>query len=702
MAPAQGFPGNIFFYILFLGFVGFFVFSAVVRTRNILAAQPEKRWDHIPERIWGVILHMVGQSRFARPKFALSGILHPLIFWGFLVLQVRTLNFLLNGVHHNISLQANLGWVYTVWRPVMDVFDILVIVGVLIAGYQRFFVKPARMTLNRDAWIILGFIFFFMLSDLAENSFDLALEPGKHAWWAFAANGIAHGWDNLGLSRGALHAGLNASWYAHLVIFLCFLNFLPYSKHSHILTILFNVFFRRLRPTGELAPIKDFETAETFGVGKVHDFTWKQVLDFYTCTECGRCESQCPAFQSGKELSPKKIQHDMRMTAESHVPKVGSYIGLSRNGHNGNGAKPEPINLIEQVGFNPIWDCVTCGACMFQCPVFIEHIPAIMDMRRYLVMNEANMPETAAATLMQLEQRNHPWRGTQFTRTDWMEGRDIPAFDGSQEYLYWVGCTGALVDRNIPITQATARLFKEAGVSYGCLGEEESCSGDPARRLGNEYLFQMQATANIELFKAKGVKKIITNCPHCFNVFRNEYPQFDGEFEVIHHAELLSQLVKDGKLQPKAVEGKKITYHDSCYLGRHNDVYEAPREVVDAIPGAQRVEMERNHGWGFCCGAGGAHMWVEESKGKHVNHVRTEEAEKSGAEIIATACPFCVQMFEDGIPAVQPDEEKRYLKTMDIAELLEVSVVGAPARQEAEAATGTGPPSGTATTDTPA
>jgi len=306
------------------------------------------------------------------------------------------------------------------------------------------------------------------------------------------------------------------------------------------------------------------------------------------------------------------------------------------------------------------------------------------------VMDEANMPETAAATLMQLEQRGHPWRGTQFTRTDWMEGMDIPTFDGSQEYLYWVGCTGALVDRNIPITQALARLLMEAGISFGCLGEEETCSGDPARRMGNEYLFQLQAQQTIEVWKAKGVKKVITNCPHCFNTFKHEYPQFDGHFEVIHHAELLAQLLKEGKLQAKNGLAGRIAYHDSCYLGRHNNIYQAPREVIAALPKAQFIEFPRNRANGFCCGAGGGHMWVEETPGQRINNARTQEAQEAGAQIIATACPFCVQMFEDGIPAVEPDEEKR-MKTMDIAELLQASVAAEPTR--AAAAEPASPPS---------
>jgi Fe-S oxidoreductase/nitrate reductase gamma subunit len=689
--PTHEFPGDYVYYVSLAAAVAFFVYSVAMKVSVFATGRGDNRFDKLIDRVVSLVPYLLGNARVARRRYWYSGMLHSMIWWGFLILQIRTLNFLLKGFSADISLEHLGGTYYDVLvRAPMDVFNILVIVGCLMAAYQRAFWKPARMTLNFDGWMILFFIAFLMVSDIFVNSFEFATDPASGQKWSFLAYGLSEVWNHVGVSEGFKEGMLDFWWYAHLFDFLLFLNYLPYSKHSHVLTVPFNILFRRVAPTGKLQPIRDFETAERFGAGVIEDLSWKQMLDAYTCTECGRCEINCPAFLTGKELSPKRIMHDMRTAIEAKVHErqaplfvwdalmpARSNGNANGNGHANGHAAGEAVALIDQVGFNPIWDCVTCGACQYQCPVFIEHIPALQDMRRFLTMNEANMPETAAATLMQIEQRGHPWRGTPFTRTSWMEGLEVPAFDGTQEYLYWVGCSGALVDRNIPITRAVARLLAEAGVSYGCLGDEEMCNGDPARRLGNEYLYQTQAQALIELLKAKGVKKIITNCPHCFNTMTNEYPDFDGKFEVIHHSSFLSKLLRDGALRPKNELPVAVTYHDSCYLGRHNGNYDSPRDIVDALPGAGRVEMPRSRENSFCCGAGGSHMWVEESKGKRINVARTEEAYATGAKIVATACPFCIQMFEDGIPTVEPDEEKR-IKTFDVAELLELTVIGRP------------------------
>ncbi len=690
MLPSHEFPGNYIYYFSFVGLLAFLFYSISIKVSVFARGKGDNRFDHLFERLTSLVPYLMGNARVARRRYWYSGLLHSLIYWGFIVLQVRTINFILKGINEDISFEHIFGFYYDITvRAPMDMFNILVLIGCGMAAWQRRFWKPARMTFNMDAWLILFFIAFLMLSDVMVNSFEIATDPQGGEKWSFLAYSFAQLWDGIGMSRGVQEGFLNFWWYAHLYDFLLFANNLPYSKHSHVLSVAPNILFRRIEPTGKLQPIKDFENLERFGAGRIEDLTWKQMLDPYTCTECGRCEINCPAFLTGKELSPKKIMHDMRAAIEAEVHKISSPIFVwdalkppSKNGSNGNGhgdadAHPADLTLIDAVGFNPVWDCVTCGACMEQCPVFIEHVPALQDMRRFFTMNEANMPETAAATLQQIEQRGHPWRGAQFSRTAWMEGLDIPTFDGTQKYLYWVGCSGAMVDRNIPITRAVARLLAEAGVSYGCLGDEEQCTGDPARRLGNEYLFQEQAKSLIEVMHAKGVQKIITNCPHCFNTMANEYPDFDGHFEVIHHTTFLSKLLKDGALIPKQDLPLAITYHDSCYLGRHNGNYDGPRDIVDALPGGTRVEMPRNRDNSFCCGAGGGHMWVEESKGKRINVARTEEAVATGAQVIATACPFCIQMFEDGIPTVQPDDTKR-MKTFDVAELLELTVIGRP------------------------
>ncbi|MGB2696027.1 MAG: (Fe-S)-binding protein [Dehalococcoidia bacterium] len=690
MAPSTSFPGNAAFYLALISFISLFVFLAGTRAVIILRGRWENRLGSpmdIAKRVATLPIYVLGTARLNRPYYWYAGLLHTLIFWGFIVLQVRTLNFLLDGFNQDASLSSIFGIFYDGFRPVMDLFNVLVIFGVALAAFQRLVIRPKRLTLNYDAWTILFLTWFLMVTDVLTNSFHIYLDRGDRDYLSFFAFGMANLWDTIGMSTATAEA-LHASWwYLHLLDFLTFLAYLPISKHSHILTAPFNVFFRRLEPTGVLQPIHNIEEREVFGVGQVEGFAWKQLLDAYTCTECGRCEVVCPAASTGKELSPKEVMVDIRHVAEDHVK-----LAMGTSG----GVLPSP--LIESVGFNSIWDCVNCGACQEQCPVFIEHVPAIMDMRRFLVMDEANMPETAASTLMQLEQRGHPWPGAAFTRSSWMEQMEIeiPRFDGKQEYLFWVGCTGALVERNMKVTQSIARLLHKAGVTFGCLAEEETCSGDPARRLGNEYLYQIQAGQNIETMNAKGVQKVIASCPHCFNTIKNEYPQFEGRYEVYHHTEVLAQLLKEGRLTADKELTEKITYHDSCFLGRHNNIYDEPRDVLNAIPGTQLEEIEGNcRERGFCCGAGGAHMWVEETKGERINHRRAcqaqECAEKTGSRIVAANCPFCIQMFEDGIPSVESDESKRMV-TYDVAELLEQAVFGsgngAKATEPVEAITG--------------
>ena len=683
MTPANEFPGNIIFYAIFVGFMAFFAWSAYVRARWLFAAQPLNRLNHLFWRVAGLIPWLLGNARVARRRYWYSGILHSLIWWGFIILQIRTLNFLLNGIDHDISFEALVPDVYDVLRPVMDTFNILVIVGIGMAAFQRLVWKPKRMSVNLDGWMTLFFIFWLMVTDVMLNSFEFYLHPEAEAFQnaelSYLAYGLSELWGELGMSQGTAEAFNTFFWYNHLVDFLAFLAFLPYSKHSHVLVVVPQILFRRHEPTGVMQPIKNIEEAESFGAGKLTDFNWKQLLDPFNCTECGRCTEVCPANITGKLLSPKHYIVGVRHMLDDQIPPARFWM-KKEAASNGDGEAAEPKTTADAVGFEQTWDCVTCGACMEACPVFIEHVPTIMDVRRFMVMEQSSMPETAQATLTQLEQRGHPWRGTQLTRTTWIEemaadGVEVPTFDGSQEYVYWVGCSGALQERNVKVTKALVRLFMQAGVSFGVLAAEEGCSGDPARRLGNEYLYQMQAKQNIEVMNAKGVQKVIANCPHCYNTIKHEYPQFEGTYETVHHTELLAQLVRTGKLSAQQADGlqdKTVTYHDPCYTSRHNDIIDDPRQVIAAV-GSGQVEMPRCKRGTFCCGAGGGHMWVEENRGEHINDVRTKEAVDTGADVIAVACPFCMQMFESGVGAV-PEAEERGVQVFDIAELLDMSV----------------------------
>ena len=551
--------------------------------------------------------------------------------------------------------------------------------------YRRYFDDYARVRWDErleDHLVLAGLALVlatgFLVEGLRITADELVAHP-DWARWSFVSWGFAELLHLFEFREDHLLAAHRLSWWTHVALAFGWLGLVVFTKLDHIIFAPVNAYLLRRDAPGRLATIENIEEREVFGVGQIQDFTWKQLFELDACVRCGRCTSVCPANLAGQPLSPMHLIQDLK----GHLARVGP--DLQRVGHEGGDVRSvAPVEMVgEVIRDETLWACRTCGACVQECPVLIEHVPTIVDMRRYLVMDEARVPATAQAALENMEMRGHPWRGTTLERTTWMEGLgDVPIFDGSQEYLYWVGCSGSLVERNLPITQSVFRLLRESGSSFGVLGQEETCNGDPARRLGNEYLYQILAQQLAETFQQKGVQKVITNCPHCFNTFKNEYPQWGAHFEVLHHTEFLAQALSEGRLTPAHEVEASVTYHDSCYLGRLNGVYEAPREILAVIPGASVTEMDRSRSRGLCCGAGGGNMWQEEVGERRVNHVRSEEAIATGAGEVISNCPFCIQMFEDGVPAVQPEEAGR-IRPFDIAELLERSVMGSGAGEAA-------------------
>ena len=600
------------------------------------------------------------------PKEFYPGIAHFLIFVGCIVLVLGAfLDFLSHYFFHFMH-----GGFYLGYSVVVDSFGILVLIGAIIFIVRRYVQKPDRLDNKTEDLIALLLICVVVVTGFIVEGFRIAATELKATpdWALWSPGGYVLARAFSGLSQGTLLAWHQITWWVHMLISFGAIAYvaLYWNRLWHIIVSTLNAFFRSLGPRGALVPV-DLETAETFGVTKVQDFTWKQLLDLDACTRCGRCQDVCPAYASGKPLSPKKVIQDIKEQLIDEAPYL--LKGMEAN--------PGRDLISEVVGEEEIWNCTTCRACQEACPVYIEHIDKIIDMRRNLVLERATIPEAGEGALRSIEARGHPWRGTTATRTDWAEGLDIKILseDSDVEILYWVGCTEALEDRSMKVAQATGRLLKLAGINFGILGAEETCCGDPARRLGNEYLFQLQAQSNIELFKKYGVKKIVTGCPHCYNTLKHEYPQFGGEFEVIHHTEFIAKLLQEDRL--RIVKGTRgvVTYHDACYLGRYNNIFEPPRQILNSMPDITLVELERNRELGFCCGGGGGHMWLEERIGRRINELRTEQAIDTKAQIIATACPYCLQMFEDGIKAKAAEE---WLKTMDIAELVADSAVYRP------------------------
>jgi len=628
--------------------------------------KPENRQDNYFKRLWDFIKTGIsdGAMHLNILRYPMAGAPHFLVFWGCAGLLGVTA---LDTVSHYIIF-INHGMVYKIVELVGDLSGVAVLIGILGLIGRRYIIKPKQLDNKFDDIVALGLVFVvvctgFLIEGLRLGYTRYGVEElqSSNPWihWTPVGWGLA---NIFGQGSGVLTA-YRIMWWVHSVLVVSAIVYvsLYFTKLTHILVAPANIFLKSSRPKGALVPI-DLEASETFGIGKIQDYTWKQLLDLDACTRCGRCQDSCPAAITGKPLSPKKVIQDLKQ----HLNEVGPSLLA--------GKEVTPKALAgEVITEDELWSCTTCRHCQEICPVGIEHIDKIIGLRRYLVLDQAKVPETAESLLRCIETRGHSCRGTQATRTDWTKGLDIKTLseDKEVEYLYFVGCTAALEERNMKVAIAVANILKTAGIKFGILGTEEVCCGEPVRRLGNEYLFQMQARRNIEIFNGYGVKKVLTACPHCFNTLKNEYPQFEGKFEVIHHSQLIADLINSGKLKLAGTANQVITYHDSCYLGRHNDIYEAPRQIVGSLPGAKIVELPRHRERGFCCGGGGGRFWMEERIGKRISQERAEEVLASKAGVVATACPYCLQMFEDAIKALEAQEK---LKAVDLAELVAQSL----------------------------
>jgi Fe-S oxidoreductase len=626
----------------------------ITRVRFLVAvarsAPPSDRGRDTPKRVGHEATIVLGQRKLLqRPG---PGLIHAFIFWGFIVLAPTIVIAMIGLVdkHATFPWIGHQGW----YAFLVDVFAVLVLVGVVSALWIRKVQRPARFKGSHlgEADLILAMIATIALTLLLWHATRIAL--GLNEWPASDAP-VSNALSHLFADNGTTRVLERVFVWLHVLTILTFLAYLPHSKHLHIASAAFTVWYGRTGPGGKLETLRfdDEDVPEEeirFGAGTAAELTFKQVLDTYSCTECGRCQDVCPAYATGKLLSPKLVI----MGERDHLLAQGS----------------EPL-VPNAVPEESVWDCVTCGACVQACPVSIEHVDHIVDLRRHLVMVESSFPSEAEPMLRDIERASNPWGRAQSERDEWaaeLGVRVLQPGEPAPEYLYWVGCASSFDERARRTAESTAKLLQQASVDFAILGPRESCTGDPARRMGNEYVFQEFAQQNVETLNEAGVKKIIANCPHCFNTLGNEYPDFGGNYEVIHHSELLSRLVAEGRLAPKRSDTLSITYHDSCYLARHNDVLAPPRDLVAAV--GQPVEMERSRKSTFCCGAGGAHMWMEE-RAKPINVERVSEAAATGAETLAVACPFCTVMLDDGVQSAGAE-----LRVVDVATLLAEAIDG--------------------------
>ena len=656
---------------------GIFMQRAYFLFRLVTLGRPTRRIDDLPERLEKEAVVVFGQRKLLQRLG--PGLMHAFIFWGFLVLLTTIVEVGGEVFDETFAIPwiGRTGWL----GFVQDLFAGLVLVGIGMALYFRKVRREERFVGSHleEADFILVMIFGVILTLVFLNATKIAMGANESpAAWTPLSNLVAPLFETMSESTQRLFR--QTFLWSHIAVILGFLSYIPFSKHLHIITSAINVFFSKTKPMGKLETVEiDVDNLEDsrLGAATIEDLTWKEMLDTYTCTECGRCQNVCPAWNTGKPLNPKLLIMNLR----DHLFDQGAEILRARR----RGEEHERIPLVPDiVDEEVVWDCTTCGACMEECPVNIEHVDHIVDMRRNLVMAESSFPTEAGLLLRNLESSKNPWGQAQASRAEWADDLGVQVVeDGSApEYLYWVGCASSFDDRSRKIARAFTRLLQKAGVRFGILGPRELCNGDPARRMGNEFLFQELARENVETLNGIGTRKIVAACPHCFNTLRNEYPDFGGDYEVLHHTELLAQLVDQGRLNPTEEVRALLTYHDPCYLGRHNGVYDEPRSALEEVPGLRMVEMERHGKRGFCCGAGGARMWMEEPIGKRVNMERTDEAAATGADILGVACPYCMVMLDDGAKAKGSD-----MQVLDVAQVLENSVFGesSPAEAIAEA-----------------
>jgi Fe-S oxidoreductase len=661
--PSVSNTQNVLFGVLLAVASLAFALSVVRLVRFIRLGRPDNRLKgQAPRRLLTMLQYAFGQKRVLAERFGLN---HFFLFWGFLILLLANGEFVINAVFPRISFELLGPNLYPLLTLAFDLVSLTVLLNVGISLFRRLVVRPAFIDYkSAEGFIILGAIAGLMIAFFGMHGAEIASGQTAPSLLMPISQHIAAPLLTSVLGSSVPVAG-RVFWWLHALILLAFLNYLPYSKHLHILMAIPSCYCRAFKFVSMVSP-EEYALGKSYGVRSVDQFTWKDLLDFTACTECGRCNANCPATNTNKPLNPRYLIHDGKMNLFANGSRI-----LHPN--NSNGLLPligESEDIEGTIGEKSIWNCTTCGACMQSCPVFIEHVPKIIKMRRHLVENIAKFPPELNILFEAIEQRSNPWGMVPADRTKWVKDLDVAQFSESHslEYLFYVGCAGAFDSRNKRVAVAVVNVLKAAGVSFGILGLEERCCGDSLRRLGNEFVFDRSARENVELFKKYNVRKILCYCPHCYSTLKNDYRQYGLEAEVFHHSELLDDLARQGRLSlGRIVNEKRIVFHDSCYLGRYNGLYQPPRDLLERVTGSRPVELDRNREKSFCCGAGGGRMWMEEDPENRININRVREALAKESEIIAVNCPYCMTMFEDGLKDLKARDR---VQVLDIAEIV--------------------------------